>query len=183
MSHQPPVASASASPTAGPAPLAVSFNGASSSDPDGTITSYAWDFGDGTSGSGVTASHTYNTPGTYTARLTVTDDDGATASRTMNITVNSATPNAPTSLAATAVSTSQINLSWTDNSGNETGFKIERCTGSGCTNFAQIATVSANVYNNTGLSKNTTYTYRVRAYNAAGNSAYSNTIARKTLRR
>jgi len=181
--NQPPVASASASPTAGPAPLAVSFNGASSSDPDGTITSYAWDFGDGTSGSGVTASHTYNTPGTYTARLTVTDDDGATASRTMNITVNSATPNAPTSLAATAVSTSQINLSWTDNSGNETGFKIERCTGSGCTNFAQIATVSANVYNNTGLSKNTTYTYRVRAYNAAGNSAYSNTIARKTLRR
>jgi hypothetical protein len=84
-----------------------------------------------------------------------------------------------------AVSTSQINLSWTDNSGNETGFKIERCTGSGCTNFAQIATVGANVrsYNNTGLNKNTTYTYRVRAYNAAGNSTYSNTVAGKTLRR
>jgi len=183
--NQPPIASASASPTSGTAPLAVSFNGASSSDPDGTITSYAWDFGDGTSGTGVTASHTYTPPGTYTARLTVTDNDGATATSTVNITVNSATPNAPTSLAATAISTTQINLSWTDNSGNETGFKIERCTGSGCTNFAQIAMVGANVtgYQNTGLSKNTTYVYRVRAYNGSVDSAYSNTISRKTLRR
>jgi PKD repeat protein len=183
--NQPPAASASASPMSGVAPLAVSFSGGASSDPDGTITSYAWNFGDGTSGTGITASHTYNTPGTYTARLTVTDDDGATATRTVTITVNSATPNAPSGLTATAVSTSQINLNWTDNSGNETGFKVERCTGSGCTSFAQIAAVGVNVrsYNNTGLSKSTTYTYRVRAYNAAGNSAYSNAVAGKTLRR
>ena len=62
-------------------------------------------------------------------------------------------PAAPTSLAATAVSSSQINLTWTDSDSTEQGFKIERCTGAGCSDFAQIATVGANVtsYANTGL--------------------------------
>jgi hypothetical protein len=94
-------------------------------------------------------------------------------------------PAAPTGLTATAVSRSQINLSWTDASSNEDGFRIERCTGSKCTNFAQVATVGANVktYSNTGLPTNTTYTYRVRAYNAAGSSAYSNTARATTKRR
>ena len=96
-----------------------------------------------------------------------------------------ALPAAPTNLAATAVSKSQINLTWTDNATNETGFKIERCKGSTCTNFTQIATVGANVtsYSNTGLSANTTYRFRVRAYNASGNSAYSNIASATTQRR
>jgi len=84
-------------------------------------------------------------------------------------------PSAPTNLSATAVSCSQINLSWTDNSNNETGFKIERKTGAGGA-WSQIAAVGANVtaYNNTGLNENTTYFYRVRAYNGDGDSNYSN---------
>ncbi len=92
-------------------------------------------------------------------------------------------PAAPTGLTPTSASTSQINLTWTDNSSNEAGFKIERCTGSGCTGFAQIATVGAGVrsYSNTGLSANTTYGYRVRAYNADANSAYSGEASAKTL--
>jgi len=96
-----------------------------------------------------------------------------------------AVPNAPTNLAATAVSKSQINLTWTDNATNETGFYIERCKGSTCTNFTRIATVGANVttYANIGLSKGTTYRYRVQAYNASGVSAYSNVAAATTLRR
>lgn len=96
-----------------------------------------------------------------------------------------ALPNAPTNLTASAVSKSQINLAWTDNATNEDGFKIERCKGSTCTNFAQIATVGANVttFANTGLSKNTTYRYRVRAYNASGNSGYSNIASATTPRR
>jgi hypothetical protein len=95
-----------------------------------------------------------------------------------------ALPDAPSNLTATAVSRTQINLSWTDNSSNETGFKIERCKGSTCTNFKQIATVGANVanYPNTGLRWNTWYRYRVRAYNASGNSAYSNSASAKSLR-
>ncbi len=84
-------------------------------------------------------------------------------------------PSTPSNLFATAVSSSQINLSWTDNSNNEDGFKIERKTGSGGT-YAQITTVGAGAtsYNNTGLTAGTTYYYRARAYNTAGDSSYSN---------
>ena len=91
-------------------------------------------------------------------------------------------PTAPTGLAATVASSSQINLSWTDNSTNEDGFKIERCQSAGCTSFAQIATVGANTtgYNNTGLSAGTSYGYRVRAYNVGGDSGYSNTAEATT---
>jgi hypothetical protein len=92
-----------------------------------------------------------------------------------------AKPNAPTNLSATAASQTQINLSWTDNSSNETGFKIER--GTDGISFSQIATVGANVttyQNTTGLSANTTYYYRVRAYNSQ-NSNYSNAASATTL--
>ena len=81
----------------------------------------------------------------------------------------------PANLAVTPVSGSRINLSWTDNSFGETGFTIERKTGSGGT-YSQIATVSANVtsYSNTGLGEATTYYFRITAYNSSGNSSYSN---------
>ena len=86
-------------------------------------------------------------------------------------------PAAPSNLTATVVSCSCIRLNWMDNSNNEDGFKIERCQGSGCSNFVQIAQVGANVtsYNNVGLSAGVSYSYRVRAFNSKGNSAYSNT--------
>jgi hypothetical protein len=94
-----------------------------------------------------------------------------------------APPSAPTSLSATTVSSSQINLTWTDNSSNESGFKIERCTGSPCgSGFAQIATTAsgATSYSNPGLQSSTTYTYRVRAYNSGGDSAFSNEYSATT---
>jgi hypothetical protein len=92
-------------------------------------------------------------------------------------------PNAPTNLVGNAVSTTQIFLSWTDNSNNETGFSIERCTGNGCTNFVQVATAVTNGFADSGLTKNTWYRYRVRAFNANGNSAYSNIEQVKTPNR
>jgi hypothetical protein len=90
-------------------------------------------------------------------------------------------PTAPSNLGASPVSASQINLSWTDNSGNETGFKIERKTGAGGT-YSQIATVGANVtsYPDSGLASATTYYYRVRANNAGGDSAFSNEASATT---
>ena len=76
--------------------LAVSVNGSASTDPDGTVASYAWDFGDGSTGTGVTASHTYAAAGTYTVRLTVTDDRGATGTTTRAVTVATAPNTSPT---------------------------------------------------------------------------------------
>lgn len=67
--------------------LTVSVDGSDSVDTDGEIVSYAWDFGDGNADEGVTAFHTYAGAGTYTVELTVTDDDGATASSTQSVTV------------------------------------------------------------------------------------------------
>jgi hypothetical protein len=83
-------------------------------------------------------------------------------------------PNAPTTLVATG-GTNQITLTWTDNSTNETGFKVER-SANGTTGWTQIATTFQNIatYINTGLPNGTKYYYRVRAYNSTGDSAYSN---------
>ncbi|MBV9619336.1 MAG: cellulase, partial [Verrucomicrobia bacterium] len=94
-------------------------------------------------------------------------------------------PSAPTNLRASAATRSRIDLTWTDNSTNESGFKIEHCAGAGCTNFAQIATVAANVtgFSNTGLIRSKSYSYRVRAYNGSGDSAYSNTATAKFIPR
>jgi Fibronectin type III domain len=92
---------------------------------------------------------------------------------------------APSGLDATGVSSSQIRLRWQDNAGTEDGFRIERCAGSGCTAFAQIAVVGHDVtsYLDGGLARNASYSYRVRAFNAAGASAYSNTATAKTRRK
>ena len=131
---------------------------------------------------GLSASTSYS----YRVRATnaVGDSDYSNTATAVTLAAP-APPAAPTNLTATAVSKSQINLAWADNAGSETGFTIERCKGSTCTNFARIATVGANVttFANTGLSKNTTYRYRVQAYNASGVSAYSNIAAATTLKR
>jgi calcineurin-like phosphoesterase family protein/purple acid phosphatase-like protein/fibronectin type III domain protein len=91
-------------------------------------------------------------------------------------------PAAPSGLGAGAVSSSRIDLSWQDNADNESGFRVERCAGSACTNFTQVATTSANVtgYPDTTLAASTTYRYRVVAYNAGGASSYSNVASATT---
>jgi hypothetical protein len=88
----------------------------------------------------------------------------------------------PSNLQATATSSSSINITWTDNSDNETGFKIERS--SSCSSgFTQITTINGNTqdYTDTELSAAQFYCYRVRAYNSEVNSDYSNTTGVTTL--
>jgi len=92
----------SAAFTAMAADLSLSVDGTSSFDPDGTLTSYAWDFGDGTSATGPTASHTYAVGATYTVVLTVTDNDGASSSSSRAVGVQS--PNLLPSATFTATS-------------------------------------------------------------------------------
>lgn len=86
-------------------------------------------------------------------------------------------PSTPANLVATAVSSTQINLTWTASTDNVgvTGYKVERCQGGGCSSFSQIATTTNTSFNDTGLTPSTSYSYRVRATDAAGNlSGYSN---------
>ena len=79
-------------------------------------------------------------------------------------------PSAPGTLTATATSSSEIDLAWGAATASLpiTGYQVERCQGAGCTNFTQIATPSGTTYNDTGLTANTSYSYRVRAVDAAG---------------
>jgi FtsP/CotA-like multicopper oxidase with cupredoxin domain len=90
-------------------------------------------------------------------------------------------PAAPSGLSAAAVSSSVIDLSWLDNSNDETGFNIERSLDG--TNFSPLTSVGANVvgYSDTGLSPDTTYWYRVNAENSSGTSAWSNSASDTTL--
>ena len=81
--NQPPSAVLSTTASAGPIPLAITFDGSDSVDPDGTIVEYDWDFGDGSSGSGESVDHTFAEAGCYEVLLTVTDDEGASDTATM----------------------------------------------------------------------------------------------------
>jgi chitodextrinase len=91
-------------------------------------------------------------------------------------------PSAPTGLTATAAGTTQVNLAWTASSDNVgvTGYRVERCQGAGCTNFAQVGTPAGTSFGDTGLSASTTYRYQVRAVDAAGNLGAYSAIAEAT---
>ncbi len=180
----PPVAKAAATPTSGVAPLTVNFSSAGSTDPDGSIASYSWNFGDGSAlSTAPSPSHVYAAAGTFNAVLTVTDNLGAKSTAQVAITV-SPDPTlvaAPSGLTGSA-GRGSVTLKWTDNSNNETGFYIERAP-SGSTAFVRVGTVGANVntFTNTGLAR-ATYLFRVQAFNAANVSAYSNTVSVKVTR-
>jgi hypothetical protein len=123
--------------------------------------------------SGLTAATQY----TYTVQMrdavTPTPNVGTASSPASATTPGLAIPDAPSNLSATAVARTQIDLDWTDNADNETGFKIERSKRVN-TNFVQIDTVG------TTAKKNTLYYYRVRATNGYGDSAYSNEASART---
>jgi PKD repeat protein len=176
-SNTPPVAVASAIPTSGIAPLVVNFSSAGSSDSDGSIAGYSWNFGDGTAAStAASPSHTYANTGSFTATLTVTDNRGATGTAQVTITVspNPNVINAPGNLSGSA-GKSSATLSWTDNSTNETGFYIERAP-SGSSSFVRIGSVAANVKTYKDNVARGNYVYRVQAFNATTTSAYSNSV-------
>ncbi len=272
-----PVANASATPTFGYSPLAVSFSSVGSLNPGGGSLTYLWDFGDGMTSTSPNPLHTYIRSGvsSLTARLTVTSSTGLSSSATVPIVVGStppaptitapvdgvsvlpgqvvsyqgsatdpddgplggsalkwtvllhhnthvhtfvggtgtsgsfvaenhgpigtfsyeiileatdssglktttsvnvpvaqdtAPPSAPTNLAGSALSSSQVQLSWTASSDNAAvyGYRVERCQGAGCTTFALVGTPSGASFGDTALSASTTYRYRVRAVDAIG---------------
>ena len=122
---------------------------------------------------------------TYYYRVRAYNSAGNSAySNTDSVRMQDATlavPTAPTRLSSTVVSSSALLLRWTDNSSNETGFRLFRSTNG--VDFVRIATLGAGTtsYSNTGLNARTTYYYTVRAYNSNGVSPYSNTASARTL--
>ena len=170
-----PTAAASATPSSGPAPLSVSLSSAGSADSDGTIVQHTWSFGDGTSASTGEATHVFNTPGTYTASLTVLDNGGAIGTASVTIVVTPpAPPDAPTGVTATR-SGRTVTVRWTDESTNETGFTVRReklakngSWGSGTI----VATTAANATSATNSPGGGTYRYLVRSNGAGGSSAF-----------
>ena len=155
----------------------VSWTNTRSGFPSGTYT-YAWTFPGGNPSSSTNSSRSvsYAKAGTSTTSLRVTRG-GTSATCTSTVTVrDTQAPTVPGGFTATAAGATQVNLAWsasTDNVG-VTGYRVERCTGSSCTNFAQIATPTITSYSDTGRIPRTTYRYRVRAVDAAGKlSSYS----------
>lgn len=97
LANAPPAASFTATPASGAAPLTVQFDASASADSDGSIASYGWNFGDSsTAGSGVNTSHDFQATGTYIVALTVTDNSGATATTTRQVSVGPPPGQVPT---------------------------------------------------------------------------------------
>ncbi len=149
--------------------------------------SYSWTFQGGNPSSSTSSTRTvsYASAGTFTTSLRLTQSaTTATCSTKISVQVpDTQAPTAPTNLSAAPASTTQVNLAWTASTDNRgvTGYRVERCTGASCTSFAQIATTTTTSYTNTGLTAATSYRYRVRATDAAGNlSGYSNIASAAT---
>jgi PKD repeat protein len=161
--------------------LAVAFNGSTSSDSDGTIASYAWDFGDGATGTGATANRTYAAAGTYTVKLTVTDDDGATGTISHPVTVTAPAPGnqAPTAAFTTSVAGLTVSAdasTSTDPDGTIASYAWnfgDSTTGTGATASHAYAaagtyTITLTVTDNGGATATTTRSVTVTAPAAAG---------------
>ncbi|MGH9674758.1 MAG: PKD domain-containing protein, partial [Bryobacteraceae bacterium] len=165
----PPVALISVNPVSGVVPLAVSVSGASSYDPDGTVQSWSWSFGDGGSLQAISGWHTYNAVGTFTALLRVTDDKGATSSVTGTVTVTGL----PAPVLTGMVVGSTVQLNWTDPSGGKAaGFRLEMKTPT--TEMSVVGNFTTLSYSATRPKG--TYVFRVRSSNPYSTSPYSNIV-------
>ncbi|MEK7408022.1 MAG: S8 family serine peptidase [Acidobacteriota bacterium] len=178
--NQPPVVTVTSPPNGAAfiCPMTVNFTGTASDLEDGDLTSsIAWsDNGTGFgAGGSVSKSYACTEAGDHTVVARVTDSLGATDTDSVTITiVNPTVPAAPGNLVA-SVSGSAVTLSWRDNSANETGFRLERKPKSG--NWSVTATIGANVTTHQDSPGRGNWQYRVRAFNAAGNSDPSNIVS------
>lgn len=167
LQDRPPVAIFTESPITALTSVPINFDGTASSDPDGTIVTFSWDFGDGSTGSGATTSHSYSTGGTYTVRLTVTDNSGSIASNTAILTIQDRPPTATftTSSANTTVgqSVSFDATGTADPDGNIASYSWD--FGDGSTGTGVIATHSYSIPG--------TYTVKLTTTDNSGSTASS----------
>ncbi len=167
--------------TASTSQLNLSWSAASGADSYKIFRSASSGSGFSEIASGVTATSYNNTglsQGTrYYYKIKATNDDGNSA---FSSEVNAFTlPGQVTGLSASAQSNTQINLSWNNPSGTETGYQVHRATSSGGT-YSSVGTPTGTTFNDTGLTQNSTYYYKVLAVNAAGNGAFSSIVNETT---
>jgi hypothetical protein len=140
-------------------------------------TSWTWSLA---SGSGlVSTGGLYTAPGSGSGSAKVQAADTTSSSGAATVSYGTS-PSAPSNLAVTSSTRSQVNLSWTDNSGNESGFIIQRSTNNAT--WTQVGSVAAGAtkFTDRNVKRNTTYYYRVYAWNSYGNSGYSNVASTVT---
>ena len=180
----PPVARITASATQGLAPLSIQFSAQTSSDVDGVITEYVWDFGDGQGVvSGMDVDYTFNQIGLYTVTLTVKDDSNQTHSTSIQVTAQGA-PQAPSTLAQAVncvprqSQLANVLLTWQDESFNEDQFEIWFKALNQNQDFVKLVTLGRNINRYEVLiDAGTAFEYKVRAINAFGSSDFSNTVS------
>lgn len=165
----------------GDAPLAVHFTSGSSSDPDGTITSYAWDFGDGSTADGMAADHSFTVPADYTVTLTVTDNSGGQVQATTIIRVTDAHPPAATSASFNTVQDKSVTatLSASDTDGSQLQFRI---TQDGTLGSATITDAAKGVFTyvpNPGVSGTDTFIFKVNDGTFDSNPAVVSIVVQK----
>ena len=178
-------------------PTGITLSWSAATEPGGSIAQYLIERCQGAGCStfaqvGMTTTTVYTDSGlngstSYTYRVRAKDAAGNTGpyTNTASAVTTASTPSAPAGLVATSTNSTQVNLSWsgaTEAGGTLAQYLIERCQGAGCSSFTQIGTATGLTYTDTGLSASTTYSYRVRAKDAAGNTGpYSNVASASTL--
>lgn len=171
-----PIADAEWSPLTGVAPQSVSFDGRSSSDPDGSVTNWSWDFGDGSAGTGATVNHTYAQGGRYFPRLTVMDNSGSKDVFVGEVVVDPRSVPAASTGGATGIGPTSATLNGSINPKNQATyyrFQYGQTTSyasmtppqslSSTGNASQAVSAAVN-----GLTPGATYHYRLVAANATG---------------
>lgn len=174
-----PIASLSATPVEGELPLVVEFDASGSSDPDGTIVDYVWDFRDGFTESGsAQISHTYNTEGNYTPFVSVYDNFGQIGYAYVTIKVLPSTNflAAPSNISATLAGDNAI-VSWDYTGSKQDGFYIERGTKNrGKYTWERVGSVDSVTRSYADMSITEDQYYRVQAFNADEVSEYTSSV-------
>jgi len=175
--NEPPVAAITANPISGTAPLEVSFDGSSSTDPENEVLSYEWDFGTGFSSIAQSPTHTYNNPGEYTVRLIVTDIRGFKDTAFVTIDVANPAdltpPSIPANLVTSNISFDNFTLSWDASTDDQSGVAGYYVYQDGIAD--PIDTVPNTTVVIEGLASETTYFFAVSAFDAEGNQSSQST--------
>jgi len=160
----------------------IKFNATDSYD-DGQIVSYDWDFGDGTSGSGVQDSHIYQADGTYNVKLKITDNDGKISEATKSIEIKTTFPESPQILYVVKNNTGGIKIKWTESASPViTGYRIYASNADDLSAFEVLASENDISSGTSEFVVNPTvnslaYTFKLSAVNSAGESIFSDTYS------